>query len=122
MRRLSLAVLFFSPCLSGCGGELDDRPASFAYLHAAIIAPNCTSVGCHSKFTASGGLRLETLEDAYFGLVIGNIVVPGRPVASRLLYLLRGEEVPRRMPPDQALPNADIDLIERWILEGAQRN
>ena len=37
--------------------------------------------------------------------------------------LLRGQaaNLPR-MPPDQPLPEADILLIERWLLEGAQDN
>lgn len=51
-----------------------------------------------------------------------NFVAPGQPERSRLLYLLIGEEVPLQMPPDRPLPDGDIDLVERWILEGAQCN
>jgi hypothetical protein len=45
-------------------------------------------------------------------------VIPGQPEASLLLRRLRGEGA-RRMPPDEPLPRADIELIERWIREGA---
>ena len=48
-----------------------------------------------------------------------NFVAPGEPERSRLMYLLIGDEVKRQMPPDRALPDVDIDLIEQWILEGA---
>lgn len=47
-----------------------------------------------------------------------NFVVPGDPTRSKLMYLLRGEEV-RNMPPDVPLPDIDIELIEEWILRGA---
>ena len=48
-----------------------------------------------------------------------NYVDPGSPERSRLLYLLRGEDVPRPMPPDRILPYREVELIARWIEEGA---
>jgi hypothetical protein len=38
------------------------------------------------------------------------------------MYLLLGIEVRTAMPPDRPLPEADVALIERWILEGARCN
>jgi hypothetical protein len=32
---------------------------------------------------------------------------------------LIGDNVRRAMPPDRALPDADIDLVEQWIVDGA---
>lgn len=113
--------------LAGCGGE-DDRPARWSYISAAIIQPNCATAGCHSSYAATGGIQLHTPSAGYTMLVgsgddpqAANFVVPGRPDASKLMYLLRGEEI-WRMPPDGPLPQADIDLIERWILEGAPQD
>ncbi len=40
---------------------------------------------------------------------------------SEILYLLRGQGS-QRMPPDQALPESDIHLIQSWIADGAQNN
>jgi hypothetical protein len=34
--------------------------------------------------------------------------------------MLRARGAPR-MPPDRPLPEADIALVERWILDGARR-
>ena len=48
-----------------------------------------------------------------------NFVVPGDPDASKLVHMLRGDET-ERMPPDAPLPDADIELIERWIRAGAR--
>jgi hypothetical protein len=49
------------------------------------------------------------------------MVLPGNPDESRMLHMLRADGT-RRMPPDRPLATADIDLIERWIIEGAQEN
>lgn len=119
--------------LSACGG--DDRPASWRYIHAAVIRPNCTTSSCHSDFNAQAGVKLHSAEASY-SILVGrpcegaeppggaerNYVFPGDPARSRLMHLLLGEEVPRRMPPDKPLPQTDIDLVERWILEGAPCN
>ena len=114
----------------GCGGD-DTRPATFSYIHATILRPSCTTSACHSELSATAGLQLDTRAGAYLGLtgrVCGsdapgqpprNLVNPGQPESSRLMYLLLGTEA-RRMPPDVPLPEADIDLVEQWILEGAE--
>ncbi len=114
----------------GCG--VDDRPANWSYIHAAIVVPNCTTSSCHTSFNAQAGVRLSDRMDGY-GILLGrncedppasaptsgNFVVPGEPENSRLIYLLVGDDVARAMPPDRPLPDTDIALIERWILRGA---
>lgn len=104
-----------------CDDPVEDRPASFSYIAAAIIEPSCATAACHSKLGSSEGIQLHTRDSAYTFLVGTGLVVPGQPRRSRLLYLLRGENT-LRMPPDLPLPDADIELIERWILEGARNN
>ncbi len=47
-----------------------------------------------------------------------SLVVPFDPAQSRLVQMLRAQNAPQ-MPPDRALPEADIRLIESWILAGA---
>ena len=118
---------------SGCGE--DDRPASFQYIHTAIIAPNCLTSSCHTSEVAQAGVRLHTVDAAYAiltgrpcdgnnppGEAPRNYVDPGHPDRSRLMYLLIGDEVRVPMPPDRPLPERDIALVERWILEGARCN
>lgn len=125
--------LVLSIALYGCGE--DDRPASFEYIHTAILAPNCATASCHTAAVSQAGVRLHTVDAAY-AMLLGrpcdaddidqqaprNFVDPGHPERSRLVYLLRGDEVRRAMPPDRLLPEPDIELIERWILEGAPCN
>ena len=118
MRPAWLCLLVL-PC--ACGGP-DDRPARWSYIYPAVIQPSCATAGCHSKLTRTAGLELESAAESYSVLVgpdgTGNLVVPGQPDQSKLMFLLRGVET-RRMPPDGPLPDADIRLVERWILDGA---
>lgn len=46
------------------------------------------------------------------------LVTPYDPAGSRVVNCLRARDAPR-MPPDRPLPEADIELVERWILNGA---
>ncbi len=124
-----LAIAF---AVAGCADDRDERPAQWSYISATIIAPNCATAGCHSQLAATYGLQLDSRIGAYFELVgphdaAGNpqgqnYVVPGDPDASKLMWLLTGTEVTTRMPPDNPLPDADIDLVRRWIAAGAKFN
>jgi hypothetical protein len=126
MRRFAW-IAAFAAC-----DEAGDRPARWDYIHAAIIAPSCTTAGCHSKLTAIAGIDLSASDGAYTFLTgrvcdelpdvdveaPGNYVFPGQPERSKLIHLLRGENVDV-MPPDTPLPDVEIAIVERWILEGA---
>ncbi|MDB5904630.1 MAG: hypothetical protein JWM26_3508 [Betaproteobacteria bacterium] len=93
------------------------------YAHVEPILARC--VKCHVE---SGGLRgpppegyvLRTYEQT---LAAGERVrvVPGNPAASALLRRVKGLERPR-MPFDGPpwLGDAEIALIERWIIDGAR--
>jgi hypothetical protein len=132
---------------TGCGA--DDRPPVWEYISPAIIQPNCATSSCHSPGAAVAGLDFSTPERGYTSLTglwtwildpngtpeancrkVGDyiacqrgfrpMVIPYDPGQSRLVHMLRARGV-NRMPPDRPLPEADIRLIERWILEGAQK-
>lgn len=109
------------PGLLLAGGCIDasDRPASWAYLHAAVVTPSCATSTCHSELSARGGVVLEDVDDAYALLLTDRFVVPG-DLASPLLFMLDGTER-ARMPPDAPLPAVDVELFERWVVAGAAR-
>lgn len=129
-----LIVILSASFLAGCS-DAEDRPATWSYVYTTVIQPNCTSSNCHTSPASTAGLRFETSESAYNYLTgkicetVGppdesldpdhNFVVPFQPDSSKLMYLLRGEEV-RNMPPDVPLPDVEVELIEAWILEGAE--
>jgi hypothetical protein len=111
VRRLLLSALI--GIAGACVDEVDERPVSWSYIHAAIILPSCATSGCHSAFGQTSGISLQDREQARLLFVSGSIDTP----------LLKGLQAGvRRMPPDQPLPMADILLIERWILDGMPDN
>jgi len=99
-----------------CGGP-DQRPAEWAYIHAAIVVPSCASASCHSNGTRAGGLTFEDRAETHRTWVREPYVIPGDP-DSPIIYLLEGRERDL-MPPSAPLPPVDIELIRRWIVEGA---
>lgn len=107
-------LLVLGACVSA-----DERPASWSYIHSAIVVPSCATATCHSSISSRGGLVLEDPDAAYEELLDEGYVVPGDET-STLLYLLTGDQR-IRMPPDAPLPEGDVELIRAWIVEGAER-
>jgi hypothetical protein len=143
-----IGVLIGTALTAGCGAT-DDRPATWNYISPAIFQLSCATVSCHSRATAVAGLDFSMPDHGYTSLtaltiwvvnpngtadqgcqtVDGTVVCahPNRPLVvaynpaeSRLVNMLRARGAPR-MPPDRPLPEADIALVERWILDGARR-
>jgi len=96
------------------------NPISFTNDIAPIFSRKCIS--CHDEKKAKGGLRLHT----YAALLAGGkdkepVLVAGKPDESTLVKLLAATDPDNRMPQkDDPLPKTDIELIRRWIAEGAK--
>jgi hypothetical protein len=145
MRALVLLAMFSWGC-----GETDARNAEWSVIAPVVLAPNCATASCHSRAAAESGLDFSEPGIAYKSLfsqtaqvfmpatatIPSNckparggmlcstprtLVSPCMPDTSRLVNMLRGRGA-QRMPPDRPLPIADIELIERWISQGAKKN
>lgn len=127
-------LLVLAAVTGACGSEEDLRDPVWGYISPAIIQPNCATSSCHSKAVAAAGLDLSTLDNGYISLLQlklaprpGNVeppramVLPGNPDESRVMHMLKADGT-RRMPPDRPLAGADVDLIGRWILNGAKND
>jgi hypothetical protein len=136
MTRVRIVLFFLAVGAGGCGGTEDDRDPTWSYISPAIIQPNCATSSCHSKGSAVAGLDLTTKDSGYTSLLELDLplraavmppakprrmVTPGNPDESRVVNMLRAQGT-QRMPPDRPLAEADIRLIERWILNGAQKD
>jgi hypothetical protein len=135
--------------VAACGSETDPRPPVWEYLSPAIFQPNCASVSCHSRAAAAAGLDFSDPDRGYTSLTglwvwivdkqgtpeqncrwtqsgvvcqraFRPMVTPYIPGQSRVVHMLRARGA-SRMPPDRPLPEADIRLVEEWILDGAPR-
>ena len=73
---------------------------------------------CHNPTSRKGGLDLSTVAGLLRGSESGKVLIPGNPTESRLWEVLRDGE----MPPagNQALTEAQIELLRRWISQGAK--
>lgn len=105
----------------GCGVEEDDRPLDLQYIVTTILAPSCGTAACHSSRIQAAGVAFDTLEATRAAFDSDSLVIEGEPEASGLYFVLVGATEPdERMPKDAPLPDADIELIRRWIADGAR--
>ena len=79
-----------------------------------IFNQNCT--GCHGS---NGGLNLTSYAELMKGGNSGDVVNAGDAANSLLVQRIDGTITPRMPQGSDALADSTIDLIERWINEGA---
>jgi hypothetical protein len=85
-----------------------------------LLARRC--IGCHGKAVAQHGLRLDARAFALKGGDSGvAAIVPGNSAASLLVRYASGQEKDVMMPPSPLAPLTapELDLLRRWIDEGA---
>ena len=92
---------------------------SFSNQIAPLLTEKC--VECHRLAKSKGGYRLDTFEAlGRPGDSEAKPLVAGKPAASELYKLLVTDEDSDRMPKKaDPLSKAEIELIKRWITEGA---
>jgi len=121
-------------CALACGTTTDDRPATLDYITDAILAPTCATAACHSAFKRAVGDQFDTLEATRLSIVGNHLVAypedTGDVANARASYLVHALRVGQpsvidgdgelvRMPYDAPMAEVDIQLIERWIADGA---
>ena len=86
---------------------------------APIFDANCWH--CHGEDEQESGLRLDLRGKMLKGGDSGlSAIVPGKPEKSYLLECINHIDEEMAMPPDEdKLPDEEIELITRWIKEGA---
>ncbi len=103
------------------GFAIDDpKPVSFARQIAPLLTARCA--GCHQPAKAGGKVLLTRYAELQSsGKADEPLLVPGAPDQSALFtVLLPREEKPPRMPKSGApLAAAELELVRRWIAEGA---
>lgn len=96
----------------------DPRVVFFASEVRPLLTGKC--MGCHGPDAyAASALSLTSPAGFLKGGTRGPAVVPGSPEMSLLIHAVRAENMPR-MPFNQpALTNDQIEILKRWIREGA---
>lgn len=114
----SLAIAYACLVLAQQPGAGD--AVSFRTQVAPILAKKC--LGCHNDQKAENGLNIKTYALLRKGgKALGDgIIEPGDPDGSYLIDVLLPEASPRmplKLPP---LPDGEIEILRRWIAEGAK--
>ena len=97
-------------------------PPDFATEVRPILASRCFPCHGPDEETREAGLRLDTFEGATRVARGRAAVVPGQPNDSQILKRVVHGDPDLRMPPPNtgvALNDAEVDVLRRWILDGA---
>lgn len=98
--------------------EEASKPVSFKDQIWPIFQRNCQ--GCHQPAKKGGGLLLTGFAVLMKGGDSGAVIQPGKPDDSPLVRSLLAND-DERMPKDaKPLPADQIDLVKKWIAEGAK--
>lgn len=98
---------------------------SFSADVEPILQVRCVS--CHQpdgKGYASSGLDLRTYKSLMHGTRHGPVISPGNALVSNLNVLVEGRADPKlRMPHSgKKLTRCEIDILHRWVDQGALNN
>jgi hypothetical protein len=101
-------------------GANQDHRIDFATQVKPLLARRCFA--CHGPETGEGGLHLDDSQSALAELDSGaRAIVPGDVEASELLARVTSEDEFVRMPPEgKPLTSDEIDILKRWVSEGAE--
>lgn len=94
----------------------DDVVVSYKDDIQPIFTASCAS--CHPTIAPPD----LTAGNSYSSIIDGGYIVPNDPDASILYQTLITTNAQELMPPNNALPASDIELIETWIARGAEDN
>jgi mono/diheme cytochrome c family protein len=97
----------------------DSKPVSFAHDVLPVFQASCA--GCHQPGKLKGGLDLTTFEGVTKGGKKGASYKAGDPGHSFIIDQISGDspEMPNKGDP---LSKSEIDVIARWIKEGAKND
>jgi hypothetical protein len=83
-----------------------------------ILESRCFA--CHSHATdISGGLALDYASGWREGGSRGPALVPSDPENSLIIHAIERRNNELAMPPDDPLPPAEVEILRRWIAQGA---
>lgn len=77
---------------------------------------------CHSADKQESGLALDSYAKTMAGGSSGEVVLPGDLASSRLWALVSHAEEPKMPPRQDRLAEAKLELIRKWIEQGAPEN
>lgn len=95
------------------------KPQDFTHQIVPVLKKHC--VTCHAGDVKEGGFSFNTRVDLLAGGDNGPVVEIGKASQSRLIQLISSTDAEKRMPPEgERLSKTEVDLLTKWIDEGAK--
>ncbi len=123
LRKSAVRLVALTACLLCASAAMSADGVDFARDIRPILSENCFVCHGPDEGTRQTDLRLDTFEGATFDLGGYAAVVPGKPDESELYRRIASNDSDERMPPADSkltLTNEQIDLIRRWVADGAE--
>lgn len=99
--------------------ESSDKVRYFRETIEPILKTHCLKCHSHGANEMGGGLTLDSRSGWANGGDRGPAIVPGKPGQSLVIKAVRRGDDDLKMPPDEKLPEHDVQLLVRWIRDGA---
>lgn len=84
-----------------------------------VLVKRCYECHSHQSGKLKGGLTLDSKSGWATGGDSGPAVVSGKPDESLLIKAVRYLDNDLKMPPDEKLPDAEIEVLVEWVKRGA---
>lgn len=106
-------------CLDSTVHAQEAKPVDFAHEIVPLLKKHC--VKCHAGDSKKGGFSFNTRADLLAGSENGPAIEVGKADHSRLIDVILSKDEDQRMPPEgDRLAKAEVDLLKRWIDQGAK--
>ncbi|MFZ9791109.1 MAG: DUF1549 domain-containing protein, partial [Gemmataceae bacterium] len=122
VKALLRQLVFLLPWLLMATGGWFHARADEYFLSSIepILKKHCYECHSHGSGKMKGGLTLDSRSGWEQGGDHGPAIIPGKPGESLLFQAVDQKTGKLKMPPSGRLPEADIRLLEEWILGGAK--
>ncbi len=116
MRHLTFALLL--SLLPFSARAVETNQVDFVRDIQPLFETKCNT--CHGPLRKKGGLRLDAGVLALKGGKDGEVIKPGDADGSDLLVRVLSHEEDEKMPPEgKPIGEREVDLLKRWIAQGA---
>jgi len=115
----AVASIFF---LIATFAHAEPQPEKITYTEHILPIFRESCLNCHNPEKRKAGLDLSTYQAAMAGDEGGPVVTSGDPQSSLLFTLITHADEPEMPPKSDKLPDAQIELIKKWIEQNAPEN